>query len=407
MPPWYGIDVCITSTWPCVTVIKFHSTGIYCVSHSHCIALQKICIPRMSSQTRPRVAVVGAGVIGLSTAVCLAETFGRQLDITIIAEHFSPDTTSDRAAAAIMPFTPVSTSGAPDATRQQDELLARWFKSTADRCQQIYNSPDRSTAGVYFTPGYGRIERARPYPSWPIRTLSTAEAKQAMLPFSDSENIYSFSAFFVRPNRHLPWLMSKFQENGGLVERRKIDSLSELEGYDVIINCSGLGARKLVGDESVYSYRGQMVVLRNTIGLQNFWINSTGGRIVTEVFPYEDVVIVGTVAEPHDYSKEVDPETTEEILRAATELVPAVKDADVIDTYSCLRPYRSVVRLEVERLGSRPNTVVVHCYGHGGQGWTMHWGCALDVAALVERELTSMGLLKHSSWAVNSAVNYC
>jgi D-amino-acid oxidase len=41
-----------------------------------------------------------------------------------------------------------------------------------------------------------------------------------------------------------------------------------------------------------------------------------------------------------------------------------------------LRPYRPEVRLE--RVGR-----AIHCYGHGGAGFTLGLGCAEDVAALV------------------------
>lgn len=44
-----------------------------------------------------RVVVVGAGVVGLSTAVCIAEALPF-CSVTVVAEKFSPDTTSDGAA---------------------------------------------------------------------------------------------------------------------------------------------------------------------------------------------------------------------------------------------------------------------------------------------------------------------
>lgn len=54
--------------------------------------------------------------------------------------------------------------------------------------------------------------------------------------------------------------MKKFVTLGGEVERRKIQALHELaeEGYDLIINCSGLGARELVADETMTPIRGQV-----------------------------------------------------------------------------------------------------------------------------------------------------
>lgn len=52
----------------------------------------------------PRVAVVGAGVIGLSTALCIMETCP-SCSVTILSEQFSPNTTSDVAAGMLIPHT--------------------------------------------------------------------------------------------------------------------------------------------------------------------------------------------------------------------------------------------------------------------------------------------------------------
>jgi D-amino-acid oxidase len=43
-----------------------------------------------------------------------------------------------------------------------------------------------------------------------------------------------------------------------------------------------------------------------------------------------------------------------------------------------LRPVRPEVRLEA--VGR-----VIHCYGHGGAGVTVSWGCAEEVLGLVEQ----------------------
>jgi D-amino-acid oxidase len=57
--------------------------------------------------------------------------------------------------------------------------------------------------------------------------------------------------------------------------------------------------------------------------------------------------------------------------------VPELQDAPVLQHKVGLRPTRPTVRLE--RVGR-----VVHCYGHGGAGVTLSWGCADEVVGLVE-----------------------
>ena len=56
--------------------------------------------------------------------------------------------------------------------------------------------------------------------------------------------------------------------------------------------------------------------------------------------------------------------------------MPELADARVVGHRVGLRPVRSAVRLEAEGR-------VVHCYGQGGAGVTLSWGCADEVAALV------------------------
>jgi len=50
-----------------------------------------------------RVGIVGAGVVGLNTAIALQDEFGDAVKITIIAERFNEDTTSDGAAGLFLP----------------------------------------------------------------------------------------------------------------------------------------------------------------------------------------------------------------------------------------------------------------------------------------------------------------
>lgn len=77
-----------------------------------------------------------------------------------------------------------------------------------------------------------------------------------------------------------------------------------------------------------------------------------------------------------------------------------------------LRPVRSRnVRVERE-LRKNPTTgfqsKIIHSYGHGGSGWSLSFGCAVDVAALIEEALTgelpmSMGAKAGNHWGIISA----
>jgi len=52
---------------------------------------------------RTRVCVIGAGIIGLSTAYRLQEALP-DVDVTVISEEFSPNTTADGSAGFWRPY---------------------------------------------------------------------------------------------------------------------------------------------------------------------------------------------------------------------------------------------------------------------------------------------------------------
>ena len=118
--------------------------------------------------------------------------------------------------------------------------------------------------------------------------------------------------------------------------------------------------------------RGQVVVV-NGVDLDHWWLDATGP---TYVVPRARTVIVGGTDEDGDWSRTPSPETATGILRRATRLVPELAGAKVVGHRVGLRPVRPSVRLEAEGR-------VIHCYGHGGAGVTLSWGCANEVTQLV------------------------
>ena len=80
-----------------------------------------------------RVVVVGAGVVGLSTAVHLCEKLGGQVEVTVMADRFSPDTTADQAGTILMPIDWNSEDAASASQNQKQAQTQRWAELTFQR----------------------------------------------------------------------------------------------------------------------------------------------------------------------------------------------------------------------------------------------------------------------------------
>jgi D-amino-acid oxidase len=159
-------------------------------------------------------------------------------------------------------------------------------------------------------------------------------------------------------------------------------TLTSLPPRGVVVNCSGLAAHALVPDPGMRPIRGQVVHARDP-GLDAWWADEEeiDGEM-TYVLPHGRHVVVGGTAQEGSWSTAPDPATAERILARARAMVPALAAAEVLGHRVGLRPARAAVRLDVEH---RNGGARVHCYGHGGSGVTLSWGCAADVLAAVAR----------------------
>jgi len=140
--------------------------------------------------------------------------------------------------------------------------------------------------------------------------------------------------------------------------------------FDVVVNCTGIGARRLVDDPDLEPHRGQVVLVKKL---------NLPGAVVCDDAPLmyaipraNDCVFGGTNESSDDLAP--DPATTAAIV---SECCATLKIAPppIITVRVGLRPFRkSGVRLELDRMADgRP---LIHNYGHGGSGFTLSWGCA-------------------------------
>ncbi|MFD3312812.1 FAD-dependent oxidoreductase [Streptomyces sp. NPDC058694] len=309
------------------------------------------------------VIVVGSGVIGLTTAVVLAES-GRR--VRVWTREPAEGTTSAVAGALWWPY-----------SVEPLELARAWALESLSVYEELAARPEetgvRMVEGVL---GGSRLDEQGPW----------AAARLPGLRASTPEE-YAGTGLWARlPLIDMPvqlgWLRERFLRAGGAVEVRAVTDLAEAEAEaPVVVNCTGLGARELVPDAAVRPVRGQLVIVENP-GVRS-WLVSTDAvaGTTTYLFPQPDRLVLGGTTEEGEWSLTPDPAVAARIVERCARFWPAVARARVLGHRVGLRPVRSAVRLEREVRGG--GGVLVHNYGHGGAGVTVAWGCARVAAGLV------------------------
>ncbi|MEZ5194027.1 MAG: FAD-dependent oxidoreductase [Nocardioides sp.] len=205
-----------------------------------------------------RVTVVGAGVVGLSCAVRLLEG-GHRVDV--LARELPLETTSHVAAAIWYPY-----------LAEPRERVLGWGGRTFEVLADL--AATTPEAGVRLLPGTEVLTGASPDPWW--AGVVTGFGREPLLPAGYADG-WGFTTPVADMPVYLTWLRRRVADLGGTVTRL---TLSELPvGSDVVVNCSGLGARHLAADGSVVPVRGQVVVVEQ-FGLSRWWLDEGGPTYV-------------------------------------------------------------------------------------------------------------------------------
>jgi D-amino-acid oxidase len=305
------------------------------------------------------IVIVGAGVSGLTTGVCLAEA-GHRVTIRAAAP---PERTTSVAAGAL--WGPVF-AGPPD-------LVRGWALHSLEVFTKLASEPGtgvRLVAGKEITRGEPRL------PPWSGLLPSMRMCDPAELPPGFAGG-WHYTAPLATMPVYLGYLRARFERAGGVVE---ISEVSALGIAPVVINCSGVAARDLVPDPSVYPVRGQVVIAENP-GVEEFLISRDAPAPHTVyMFPHGDTILLGGTVQDNDWDLTPDPLISERIVANAAEFEPRLHGARVVGHRVGLRPRRPEVRLEAEQAGG---TLVWHNYGHGGAGISLSWGCAAEIASRI------------------------
>lgn len=220
---------------------------------------------------------------------------------------------------------------------------------------------------------------------------------------------YELMAPIIDTDKAMHWLMDLVESKGAKFVTETItrdlvdmeDSLRARFDADAIVNCTGLQGEVLAGDDTVYPIRGGLIRVINdgtdfpkVDAALTITADAAGSanEIVFLVPRNDNILLIGGIAEPNEWELSLTLESP--IIRRMRErcekFLPGLKDARVDPEYPFaqgLRPFRGKnvrVERELRRTGSR----IVHSYGQGGAGWSLSFGCAQDVATLVDEALS-------------------
>ncbi len=318
------------------------------------------------------VLVIGAGVSGLTTGICLAEA---GLSVTIRAAA-PPGQTTSVAAGAVWGLVRVGPPG---------RVLA-WGRAGLEALSKLAAEPG---TGVRMASGR-EISRTPIEPhDWMDLLADLRPCEPAELPdgFTDG---WHYTAPLATMPVYLGYLRDRFERAGGTLEIAAIDSLAGLAGVSgvsgvsglapVVVNCSGAGAHDLVPDPTVVPVRGQVVIAANP-GIEEFVIDrDPEPPWITYMFPHGDTILLGGTNDEGNWDQDPKTHIAERIVAACAQIDARLRGAEILGHRVGLRPGRPQVRLESEPLDGG---VLWHNYGHGGAGISLSWGCAAEIAAAV------------------------
>ncbi|GAB3284458.1 FAD-dependent oxidoreductase [Parasphingorhabdus pacifica] len=315
----------------------------------------------------PSVLVVGAGVQGLSTGVVLAE---QGYEVLIRTAERPQETTSAVAGAM----------WGPAMLRPPGRVLY-WATMAHAEFMTLAREED---SGVRLVPGRmaSRLALGDTVPPETRLLTDLRHCTEDELPEGFASG-YRATVPLIDMPRYLDRLVDRFQSAGGRLVLSPVPSLAEaVEEAATVVNCSGVGARELVGDPGVHPVRGQQVVVRNP-GVEEYFVEVGSNVEFASFFPHGERLVLGGIAVDQDWNPNPSERVTEGIIRRCAAIDPRVSEVEVLEVRVGLRPGRDAVRLDVEEFrGAR----IVHNYGHGSSGVALSWGCAFEAADLVTGE---------------------
>jgi D-amino-acid oxidase len=313
------------------------------------------------------IAVIGSGIIGLSTALRLLE---EGYSVTVIMRDLKLNLASRAAPALFLPY-----------KIGPEHLVAKWANTSVRYYDKFSNTPG---AGVDLMDAVV-LGKSKTVPMWLKARGNYSELTNEHLP-AEFEYGYKGTTFRIDSDIFLDYLIDQIVAHKGIFMEKNLRHFSGIDpNYGIIVNCTGVSARQLVPDKTVFPIQGQYVLTTKPPGLNKITSAEVDDNSYILVVPRTKDCWLGGTAINNEWSSVPDPQKTEFIFSRAKLVEPALEKAKILSAGIGLRPGRETVRIETEEIVGKRK--VIHNYGHGGGGFSTAWGCADEVVRLIA-ELT-------------------
>ena len=276
----------ITLSFGCASVVADH--------------VQALMRDMRRSRMRPSVGVIGSGVIGLTVASELRRRW-RKMPIAIYAKELDVRKTTSFIAAG--QFGP-SGVGAEYETEEEQNVLADYLRRSRRRIIELQNASRAHTYGIAIRRDY-TLDHRNPAYDYHTPPDVIPPYRFGTLPFKKLNAMgREYRTWLINPTILLPRLVADLKRSGVPFRVRHFESkidFAELR-ENIIVNCTGYGAKAIMRDDNVTARRGHLVVVRKTHPKQ-FYFFSGGcwnGRIMYVFCRHKDIVVGGTVQRGND-----------------------------------------------------------------------------------------------------------
>ena len=251
-----------------------------------------------------RFAVLGCGAVGLASARLLQQ---RGAEVTIYAKDLPPNTTSNIAGGQ---WAPTSVMDGDRRTAVSDALLARASRLSHRSYQQL----PAAEFGIRWLENY--VLSDEPLEEWWEQSLvrdlypEWRELPPHEHPFP-ARHVRRFTTMLIEPPIYLNAMLRDVRLAGGRIVVRELASREQVQELPepVVLNCTGLGAKALFGDDELEPVKGQLTFLLPQPEVD--YIVITEGLYM---FPRRDGILLGGTFQHGIWSLDVDEEARRRIM---------------------------------------------------------------------------------------------